>query len=56
MKIKSKLVLRNRLRNLLGLNTLDRVLSKDYIFIKKAVIEAGDLREELNKTRKEYAN
>ena len=54
--VKSKLAFRNRLRNLLGLNTLDRVLSKDYIFIKKAVIDAGDLREELINTRQEYAN
>ena len=54
--VKSKLAFRNRLRNLLGLITLDRVLSKDYIFIKKAVIYAGDLREELINTRQEYAN
>ncbi len=53
---KSKLALQNRFKNLLGLNALDKKFYKDYILVKKAVIDAGDLREELNKIRKEYAN
>ena len=54
--VKSKLELRNRFGSLIGLNTLDKEFLKDYIFVKKAVIGAGDLGAELKKTRQEYAN
>ena len=54
MRIKTNLALRTRFRSLLRFNPLKKELYKDYTFVKKAVINAGNLEKELNKTRQEY--
>ena len=54
VRIKSNLALRTSFRSLLRFNPLKKELYKDYTFVKKAVIDSGDLEKEMNNTRQEY--
>ncbi len=54
IRLKSKLALRTSFRSLLRFNPLKKELYKDYTFVKKAVIDSGDLEKEMNNTRQEY--